>query len=317
MEKLHRELKRHNVPDTEDIVEEYRQHFCLRIADGFTQEEVAVKLGSPVALAAQFEGDAVSGFRKALTVSGLCVADVLAVGFFALLAAWEVVMAALCLGCAALSAFLLMGVYPPPDSCASVLVRRGAGGFGRGPERARSGRRHLLLGLSQTAGALLADLPGKRDGLGRRAAHDTIHVCESWFDRQNEPALAHDGAFRRGPVCRRHGAGPDRVHGFVRRGGVLACVGLVWRFRALRKPPCTESTLLRCCALARGTFWPFCFAGGNTPCALWIGMNAWRPGERICGFAALGIWIVQGYFLVQDALYRREERKLARLSPTA
>lgn len=46
-------------------------------------------------------------------------------------------------------------------------------------------------------------------------------------------------------------------------------------------------------------------------------MNAWRPGERICGFAAFGIWIVQGYFLVQDALYRREERKLARLSPTA
>ena len=131
LEKLHRELKRHNVPDTEDIGEEYRQHFCLRIADGFTQEEVAVKLGSPVALAAQFEGDAVSGFRKALTVSGLCVADVLAVGFFALLAAWEVVMAALCLGCAALSAFLLMGVYPPPIPvlpywCGAVLGVSGA-----------------------------------------------------------------------------------------------------------------------------------------------------------------------------------------------
>ncbi len=47
---------------------------------------------------------------------------------------------------------------------------------------------------------------------------------------------------------------------------------------------------------------------------------SWMSGGPVsvsAVLAALGIWIVQGYFLVQDALYRREERKLARLSATA
>ena len=44
--RLTKELKRNNRSDTTDIVEEYEQHFAFKTADGFTEEEVAAKLGT-------------------------------------------------------------------------------------------------------------------------------------------------------------------------------------------------------------------------------------------------------------------------------
>lgn len=51
------ELKKKDVPDAEEIVTEYEQHFSFKLADGYTEEEIAGKLGEPSAIAAQFAQD--------------------------------------------------------------------------------------------------------------------------------------------------------------------------------------------------------------------------------------------------------------------
>lgn len=49
------ELHKRNVAAA-DVVEEYQQHFSFKLADGYSEEEIAARLGDPVALAAQFGG---------------------------------------------------------------------------------------------------------------------------------------------------------------------------------------------------------------------------------------------------------------------
>ena len=110
---------------------EYEQHFAFKLADGYSEEESAARLGDPAALAAQFgDTDAPkqgSGSRP-LVVAGLCFADVFAGLFFVLLAAWELVMAAASVSFAALAVCLLGGlnVYAlipaMPYWCGAILA---------------------------------------------------------------------------------------------------------------------------------------------------------------------------------------------------
>lgn len=123
------ELHRNKVADTADVLEEYEQHFAFKLADGYSEEEIAVRLGDPVALAAQF-GDAPKQRRgsKPLTVVGLCFADLFAGLFFLLMAAWELVMAAAGLSFAGVSVCLLGGLNPNglipamPYWCGAILA---------------------------------------------------------------------------------------------------------------------------------------------------------------------------------------------------
>lgn len=57
MTRLTNELHKRNVADAADIAEEYEQHFAFKLADGYSEEEIAARLGAPEELAAQF-GDA-------------------------------------------------------------------------------------------------------------------------------------------------------------------------------------------------------------------------------------------------------------------
>ena len=81
MEKLTRELENRRVADAEDIIEEYRQHFEFKLADGYSQEEIAAKLGDPAALAAQFaesgEGKSAGAGSRILVRVGLGFVDLL------------------------------------------------------------------------------------------------------------------------------------------------------------------------------------------------------------------------------------------------
>jgi hypothetical protein len=92
------ELKKNRITDIDDIVSEYEQHFAFKMADGFSEEEIAAKLGNPDVLASQFESAGEvrkRGGRKAATIIGLCaLVDIFAGAFFILLMAWEVIMAA-------------------------------------------------------------------------------------------------------------------------------------------------------------------------------------------------------------------------------
>ncbi len=81
MARLANELHRRNVADAADVAEEYEQHFAFKLADGYLEEEIAVKLGVPEELAAQFgETDAPKRKKgsKPLVVMGLGVADLFA-----------------------------------------------------------------------------------------------------------------------------------------------------------------------------------------------------------------------------------------------
>ncbi len=129
LDRLEKELKHNNVPDADDILGEYEQHFSFKLADGFSEEEIAAKLGNPTVLASQFEtgsGDKHRGSR-ALTITGLCFADIFSAVFFVLLFAWAVIMAAFALCCAAAAVCLLGGlniqslIPPMPYWCGAVF----------------------------------------------------------------------------------------------------------------------------------------------------------------------------------------------------
>ena len=106
MTQLERALKRHGAADCEDIMEEYEQHFAFKLADGYSEEEIAAKLGVPEELAQQFAPAAQKkpGAGRFFTVFGLCWLDLFYGVVVILLAAWGAVMAAMVLS------FGLLGV---------------------------------------------------------------------------------------------------------------------------------------------------------------------------------------------------------------
>ena len=97
MTRLINELHRRNVADAADIAEEYEQHFAFKLADGYSEEEIAAKLGAPEELAAQFgEVDVPkrAGHSAALTWLWLGWVDLFFGLFTVLLLAFGVVLAA-------------------------------------------------------------------------------------------------------------------------------------------------------------------------------------------------------------------------------
>lgn len=54
LKQLEKALKRNGVPDIDDIINEYSQHFDCKIAEGHSEEEIAAKLEAPSEIAVQF-----------------------------------------------------------------------------------------------------------------------------------------------------------------------------------------------------------------------------------------------------------------------
>ena len=131
LEKLEIELARNHVAEPADIIEEYEQHFAFKLADGYSEEEIAAKLGDPQALAAQYDASQVTAGngKKTITVLGLGVADFFFGILWVLLFAWEIIMAAFAVTCGAVtvglftsiraSVFALIPIMPYP--CALLL----------------------------------------------------------------------------------------------------------------------------------------------------------------------------------------------------
>lgn len=125
--KLSEELKKLSIPDAEDIISEYQQHFAFKMADGFSEEEIAAKLGDPAALASQFQGESKGyGGRKITTVIGLSFMDIFAGMFFILLLAWEAVMAVYSLATAVVALCVFIRINPgsliPPMPYGIALI---------------------------------------------------------------------------------------------------------------------------------------------------------------------------------------------------
>lgn len=101
-----KELQKRHIPVWEEVLSEYEQHFALKQADGFTEEEIAAKLGAPAELAAQFEA-ADEGDKTASRPAAHLIR--FGVGAMDVLAAWLTVMAAFTAVCAVAGVCLLAG----------------------------------------------------------------------------------------------------------------------------------------------------------------------------------------------------------------
>ena len=131
--RLTSELYKRNVADSADIIEEYAQHFAFKTADGYSEEEIAARLGIPEELAAQFgESETAVGktqHSKVLTLLWLVWADLFFGIFAALLLAFGAVLAA-CVLSFGLTGVCLIGnlgnlpivtLLPMPYWCGAVL----------------------------------------------------------------------------------------------------------------------------------------------------------------------------------------------------
>ena len=130
MEKLAKELKARGVADAADNEEEYEQHFAFKLADGYSEEEIAAKLGDPAKLAAQFGAESAptgKGGKKAAVVTGFVFLDIVTVLGFIALAAFALVLAAAAIGFAAVGVSLvtkasLYGVIPAMPYGSAVIL---------------------------------------------------------------------------------------------------------------------------------------------------------------------------------------------------
>ena len=84
---LRQELNKNAVADAEDILSEYEQHFQFKLADGFTEDEIATKLGAPAQIALQFAGlpkeQKRKGGKKTLLVLWLTIIGIFEVMLYA------------------------------------------------------------------------------------------------------------------------------------------------------------------------------------------------------------------------------------------
>lgn len=111
IETLKENLERNGVRDTGDIIEEYEEHFTFKLADGYSEEEIAAKLGDPKAIAAQYAPSPAESKKKnkALVAIGIGVLDFFFGIFCILLFAWAIIVAALTLAFSATSVCMFMG----------------------------------------------------------------------------------------------------------------------------------------------------------------------------------------------------------------
>ncbi len=106
-------LDANHVADIEEILSEYEQHFAFKLADGYSEEEIAAKLGDPKELAGQFAPEKSFGVKargnRIMVAVGLAFADLFAGSLFIVLYAWVAAMGAGAAGSAVIGAVLLTG----------------------------------------------------------------------------------------------------------------------------------------------------------------------------------------------------------------
>lgn len=129
---LMKRLKERDVADIDDIVMEYEQHFSFKLRDGYSEAEIAKKLGDPSMLADQYdtseEKTASGAGRRVMTVLGLAFADIFVGAFFLILYAFGALLGAFSIACAVIGICLFGGISPfglipyLPYGCAVIFA---------------------------------------------------------------------------------------------------------------------------------------------------------------------------------------------------
>jgi len=130
LNELEKKLSALKVADIADIIAEYEQHFSFKLADGYSEEEIAAKMGNPEELAQQFAAAETKTRKarsnKALAAVGLGFADIFVAAVFILLYGLVIVLAALTIASVTTGFCLIFGIdgfglIPPmPYGCALV-----------------------------------------------------------------------------------------------------------------------------------------------------------------------------------------------------
>lgn len=127
--KLSKNLQANHISDIQEIIAEYEEHFAFKLADGYSEEEIAAKLGKPEALAEQYvtsTGSTRFSGKKVITITGLIFADIFVGMFFALLYGLAIVVGIFTLATAVIGVCLLSGLniyslIPPTPLWCGVL----------------------------------------------------------------------------------------------------------------------------------------------------------------------------------------------------
>jgi len=129
---LKKQLQAQDVADIEGILEEYEDHFRFKLADGYSEAEIATRLGDPKEIAQQYrparaaEVRGSAGSRAAVAI-GLGFLDIFAFSVFILFLAWVIALGAISAACAVLAVSLIGNFNPAglipwmPYSGAAVL----------------------------------------------------------------------------------------------------------------------------------------------------------------------------------------------------
>lgn len=129
---LEHALKIHKVPDIGEILEEYEQHFRFKMADGYSEEEIASKLEQPAKLAEAFADgsnrrSAAKKKHRIIAATGVFTLDLLALPSFLVLYASALAFGSLALGLALLAGCLagsanIAGLIPPMPYAGALLM---------------------------------------------------------------------------------------------------------------------------------------------------------------------------------------------------
>ncbi len=89
-------LKDKQISDYEEIIEEYEQHFTFKFRDGYSEDEIAAKLGDPTIIAEQFDKNEIKPKikHKIQSLIGLGVLDFFSFIFYTVLICFGIGIAA-------------------------------------------------------------------------------------------------------------------------------------------------------------------------------------------------------------------------------
>ena len=111
LHELKTQLKANHVEEKDDILAEYEEHFRMKMADGYSEEEIAARLINPMEIALSYAQmhEERAGRRSALIITGigLSFADIVFVMVFILLYAWVAVLGGLALGSVGMAGMLI------------------------------------------------------------------------------------------------------------------------------------------------------------------------------------------------------------------
>ena len=130
---LEKHLRQQGVSEIEDILQEYEDHFAFKGRDGYTQEEIARKLGAPQAIASQYAAGGAPAkqnlFLKLIVGTGLFFTDIVSFAFLIALYAFSAVLAAFAVANLALAVSYAFGLNPygilPPMPVHCALAAAG------------------------------------------------------------------------------------------------------------------------------------------------------------------------------------------------